>query len=219
MSSSNSAQDLSALDNDLTSKAYLMSGLSSAAAPAKHRELMLQGILAVCCFPQLSYVSASVKEMLKIDFMALLPLELSFKILGYLDTVSLCKAAQVSKRWNQLAEDDIVWHKMCQQHIEKKRQKAAAGALPLMERETALEEEKNTIKRRAELLAIDRDRATSEAPSEVSLSPGVKRPFDDRTTPSTSDDSAPCSKRPWKEVSLQVTLQGRDELENTGGSR
>jgi F-box and WD-40 domain protein MET30 len=159
---------------------------------------MLQGILAVCCFPQLSYVSASVKEMLKIDFMALLPIELSFKILGYLDTVSLCKAAQVSKQWNQLAEDDIVWHKMCQQHIEKKCKKCGWG-LPLMERKR-LEEEKNMIKRRGELLAIKKERAASEAPSETSLNPGIKRSFEDSSAPSPEELAEPCPRRPWKEV-------------------
>ncbi|KAF7556862.1 hypothetical protein G7Z17_g1119 [Cylindrodendrum hubeiense] len=64
------------------------------AAPSKHRELMLQGIITQCCFPQLSTVSREVQEQLKIDFLAALPNELSYKILCSLDTVSLCKAAQ-----------------------------------------------------------------------------------------------------------------------------
>ncbi len=59
------------------------------AAPSKHRELMLQGIITQCCFPQLSTVSREVQEQLKIDFLAALPTELSYKILSYLDTVSL----------------------------------------------------------------------------------------------------------------------------------
>ncbi|KAG9882887.1 WD40 repeat-like protein, partial [Aureobasidium melanogenum] len=33
------------------------------AAPSKHRNLMLQGILSQCCFPQLSYISASVRDL------------------------------------------------------------------------------------------------------------------------------------------------------------
>lgn len=84
------------------------------AAPAKHRELMLQGIITQCCFPQLSTVSREVHEQLKIDFLTALPAELSYKILCYLDTVSLCKAAQVSRRWRNLADDDVVWHRMCE---------------------------------------------------------------------------------------------------------
>lgn len=31
------------------------------AAPAKQRKLMLQGILNVCCYPQLSYISSSIR--------------------------------------------------------------------------------------------------------------------------------------------------------------
>lgn len=103
------------------------------AAPPKHRNLMLRGILAQCCFPQLSYLSASVRELIRIDFLAALPPELSFQILSYLDTTSLCKAAQVSQRWRCLADDDVVWHRMCEQHIDRKCTKCGFG-LPLLER-------------------------------------------------------------------------------------
>ncbi|KLU90299.1 sulfur controller 2 [Magnaporthiopsis poae ATCC 64411] len=103
------------------------------AAPAKHRELMLQGIITQCCFPQLSTVSREVHEQLKIDFVTALPAEISYKILSYLDTVSLCKAAQVSRQWRQLADDDQVWHRMCEQHIDRKCTKCGWG-LPLLER-------------------------------------------------------------------------------------
>lgn len=94
---------------------------------------MLRGILAQCCFPQLSYLSASVRDLIRIDFLTALPPEISFKILCYLDTASLCKAAQVSQRWRMLADDDVVWHKMCEQHIDRKCVKCGWG-LPLLER-------------------------------------------------------------------------------------
>lgn len=103
------------------------------AAPAKHRELMLQGIITQCCFPQLSTVSREVQEQLKIDFLTALPSELSYTILCHLDTVSLCKAAQVSRRWRHLADDDVVWHRMCEQHIDRKCTKCGWG-LPLLEK-------------------------------------------------------------------------------------
>ena len=95
---------------------------------------MLRGILAGCCFPQLSLLSASVKELIRIDFLSALPPELSFRILCYLDTTSLCKAAQVSQRWRELADDDVVWHKMCEQHIDRKCTKCGFG-LPSLEKE------------------------------------------------------------------------------------
>lgn len=94
---------------------------------------MLQGILSQCCFPQLSYLSARVKELLRIDFLSALPTELAFKILCSLDTRSLCKAAQVSQRWRILADDDVVWHRMCEQHIDRKCTKCGWG-LPLLEK-------------------------------------------------------------------------------------
>ncbi|KAI0010219.1 WD40 repeat-like protein [Xylariaceae sp. FL0662B] len=103
------------------------------AAPAKHRELMLQGIITQCCFPQLSTVSREVHEQLKIDFLSALPTELSLKILCYLDCSSLCKAAQVSRRWNTLSGDDLVWHRMCEQHIGRKCEKCQWG-LPRLEK-------------------------------------------------------------------------------------
>ncbi|KAI1367765.1 quinon protein alcohol dehydrogenase-like superfamily [Xylaria arbuscula] len=103
------------------------------AAPTKQRELMLQGIITQCCFPQLSIVSREVHEQLKIDFMSALPTELSLKILCYLDCSSLCKAAQVSRRWNALSGDDVVWHRMCEQHIGRKCEKCQWG-LPRLEK-------------------------------------------------------------------------------------
>lgn len=94
---------------------------------------MLQGILTQCCFPQLSYLSTAVRDLIRIDFIAVLPSEISFKILCFLDTTSLCKAAQVSRKWRILADDDVVWHKMCEQHIDRKCLKCGWG-LPLLER-------------------------------------------------------------------------------------
>ncbi|EPS38319.1 hypothetical protein H072_7926 [Dactylellina haptotyla CBS 200.50] len=103
------------------------------AAPANQRTLMLQGILTQCCFPQLSFISGALRDLIRIDFISALPPELSFRILSFLDTTSLCKAAQVSRRWRTLADDDVVWHKMCEQHIDRKCTKCGWG-LPLLER-------------------------------------------------------------------------------------
>jgi len=94
---------------------------------------MLQGILSQLCFPQLSLVSREVSEALKIDFITALPVEISQKVLCYLDTVSLTKAAQVSRRWRLLADDDAVWVRMCEQHVNRKCTKCGWG-LPLLER-------------------------------------------------------------------------------------
>jgi F-box/WD-40 domain protein MET30 len=94
---------------------------------------MLRGILTQCCFPQLSFLSGFVRELTRIDFLTALPPEISFQILCFLDTTSLCKAAQVCQRWRSLADDDVVWHKMCEQHIDRKCGKCGWG-LPVLER-------------------------------------------------------------------------------------
>ncbi|KAF2027175.1 F-box/WD repeat-containing protein pof1 [Setomelanomma holmii] len=117
------------------------------AAPSRHRNLMLQGILAQCCFPQLSFISSSVRNLIKIDFLSALPTELGFKILCSLDTTSLCNAARVSRRWRSLADDDVVWHKMCEQHIDRKCTKCGWG-LPLLD-QRRLRHEKRRIQLRA----------------------------------------------------------------------
>ena len=103
------------------------------AAPSKQRNLMLQGILTQCCFPQLSFLSGNVQKLVKIDFLSALPPEIAFRILSSLDTISLCKAAQVSIRWRTLADDDVVWHRMCEQHIDRKCVRCGWG-LPLLDR-------------------------------------------------------------------------------------
>ena len=73
-----------------------------------------------------------------------LPRELSFKILSYLDAISLCHAAQVSKSWKYMADDDVVWHKLCEQHIDKKCYKCGWG-LPLLEQKKSKKRTDNPV--------------------------------------------------------------------------
>jgi len=195
------------------------------AAPSKHRNLMLQGVLTQCCFPQLSFISASVRDLIKIDFLSALPPELGFKILCYLDTTSLCKAAQVSRRWRSLADDDVVWHRMCEQHIDRKCTKCGWG-LPLLERKR-LRTEKRQIQLRALGRGInqwsppvsplpehdDHDHTETTTDASVVATAGNKRPHEsdgqeDTTqkkscTQSVAEQDMLHSKpqiRPWKDV-------------------
>ncbi|CAG8507606.1 51_t:CDS:2 [Dentiscutata heterogama] len=92
-----------------------------------------QGILAQCCLPQLSFISNRLKGIIRIDFIAALPKELSIHILSYLDAISLCRAAQVCKLWKRLADDEVVWHKLCEQHIDKKCHKCGWGIPSMLE--------------------------------------------------------------------------------------
>lgn len=109
------------------------------AAPSQQRRLVLQGILSQCCFPTLSFINSEVSSLIKIDFISVLPVEISLKILCYLDCASLCNAAQVCKKWKSLADDDRVWHHMCEQHIDRKCPNCGWG-LPLMHMKRAREE-------------------------------------------------------------------------------
>lgn len=95
--------------------------------------MILKGILSSSCTPQLSYISNAVKPLLRTDFTAVFPPEITKQIFTLLDASSLCSAAQVSKHWKQLADDDTLWHRMCEQHINKKCTKCGWG-LPLLQK-------------------------------------------------------------------------------------
>lgn len=184
------------------------------AAPSKHRELMIQGILSSSCFPQLSLVSREVHAQLKIDFVSALPNEISYKILSYLDTVSLCKAAQVSRQWRALADDDAVWHRMCEQHIDRKCTKCGWG-LPLLERNRL----RNWTRQRQLAAASAPKASTSLVPALPPLLPRPNSPKivaspkrsadEDKADASSkrrcvsrvsSSEDAVEKKRPWKDV-------------------
>jgi F-box/WD-40 domain protein MET30 len=82
---------------------------------------------------QLSHLSDQLNEIIRVDPFSLLPREVNLRILGYLDAISLGRAAQVSKTWKALADDDLLWRRMCGQHIDRKCEKCGWG-LPLLER-------------------------------------------------------------------------------------
>lgn len=87
----------------------------------------------MCCFSQLSLLTEQLAHLIRIDPFAVLPREVSLKILGYLDATSLCRAAQVTKRWKTLADDNVVWRSICEQHIGQKCHKCGWG-LPILEK-------------------------------------------------------------------------------------
>ncbi|KAF9228036.1 WD40 repeat-like protein [Gyrodon lividus] len=109
----------------------IWSNFSSSSHP--RRELILQGILTMCCFSQLSLLTEQLGHLIRIDPFIVLPREVCLKVLAYLDATSLCRAAQVSKQWHSLADDDILWRGICEQHIGQKCLKCGWG-LPILER-------------------------------------------------------------------------------------
>lgn len=172
---------------------------------------MLKGILTQCCFPQLSMVASSVRDLIRIDFLTALPPEIAFKILSYLDTASLCKAAQVSQRWRTLADDDVVWHRMCEQHIDRKCTKCGWG-LPLLERKR-MRAEKRKIELRASnykdvtmqtgRLTLSKKRFLDESGNEDEGhgASGSKRQCSEEVEGEDSAFLGPSTRtRPWKDV-------------------
>jgi len=87
----------------------------------------------MCCFSQLSLLSDQLAHLIRLDPFTVIPREVSLKILGYLDATSLCRAAQVSRQWKSLADDDLLWRGICEQHIGQKCLKCGWG-LPILEK-------------------------------------------------------------------------------------
>ncbi|KAJ8078518.1 hypothetical protein PM082_012801 [Marasmius tenuissimus] len=97
------------------------------------RALILQGLLTMCCFSQLSLLTDQLAHLIRIDPFSVFPREVSLKVLGHLDATSLCRASQVSRKWKSLADDDILWRGICEQHIGTKCHKCGWG-LPVLEK-------------------------------------------------------------------------------------
>jgi F-box/WD-40 domain protein MET30 len=192
------------------------------AAPADQRLLILKGLVSTCCMPQLSYLYDAVKPLLRIDFISVLPHEISLQIFFYLDAKSLCHAAQVSRSWRSLADDDALWHRMCEQHIDKKCTKCGWG-LPL------LNKKKKTLVRKRELVPNENNISLSsacgyskrdESPVEsIQENPAKRVRTDDsnnnafnmpdkKTVPDT------VQRRPWKEVYSERLMVERNWRNN-----
>ena len=110
---------------------------SFAGSPSSLRPLLISSILAECALPLLSHAALELRPLLRHDVLSSLPTELALRILCFLDARSLCHAAQVSKKWRVMADDDILWHRMCVQHIDRKCPKCGWG-LPLLDRKHRL---------------------------------------------------------------------------------
>lgn len=198
------------------------SNFSSSSHP--RRALILQGLLTMCCFSQLSLLTEQLAHLIRIDPFAVLPREVSLKVLGYLDATSLCRAAQVTKRWKHLADDNILWRGICEQHIGQKCHKCGWG-LPVLEKKRAFRFRSKSpcpalprsLKRSADDRADDHhsrhplkrqrsepDTADSSSPpsSTHSLSSALLTP-----DPATSTFSTSIT-RPWKDVySERMTIE------------
>ena len=76
------------------------------AMPTEMQTYLMYQFLRRCSKSTLQFVAEVVNPALKCDFLAMLPLELSLNVVRSLDFQSLCRAAQVSKKWRQIVDSD-----------------------------------------------------------------------------------------------------------------
>ncbi|RCI02428.1 hypothetical protein CU098_011188 [Rhizopus stolonifer] len=177
------------------------------AAPADQRLLILRGVLATCCTPQLSFLYDAIQPLLRIDFLSILPHEIALQVFFYLDAKSLCHAAQVSHAWKSLADDDALWHRMCEQHIDKKCNKCGWG-LPLLNK-----------KRKAATMETPLRIACgpSDLPRTEHVMPTKKKSQIDHETATMFEDTV-CApqpiRRPWKDVYSERLMVERNWRNN-----
>jgi F-box and WD-40 domain protein CDC4 len=74
--------------------------------PEALKTYLMYQFLRRCPKPTLHFVADVVNPALKCDFLALLPLELSLNIVKYFDVQTMCRAAQVSKKWRHIINSD-----------------------------------------------------------------------------------------------------------------
>lgn len=74
--------------------------------PESLKSYMMYQFLRRCDKKTLLFVADVVNPALKCDFLMRLPLELSWNILQHLDHKSMCRAAQVSKKWRSVVDSN-----------------------------------------------------------------------------------------------------------------
>ena len=83
------------------------------AMPEEIKSYVVYQLLRRSSKPVLHFVADVVNPALKCDFLRLLPVELCLNIIGHFDAKSLCRAAQVSKRWRRLIDSsEKVWKRL-----------------------------------------------------------------------------------------------------------
>lgn len=106
-----------ALTNGFSSNRSLMSIPSMVehfeAMPEEMKKYLMYQFLRRSSKKVLHFTAEVVNPALKCDFLELLPTELSLNVIGNLDAKTLCRAAQVSKRWRHLIDSsETVWKRL-----------------------------------------------------------------------------------------------------------
>jgi F-box and WD-40 domain protein CDC4 len=86
------------------------------ALPDAMKTYVMYQLLRRCSKQTLHVVADVVNPALKCDFIGLLPLELSLNIVRYLDFKSMCRAAQVSRKWREIINsDERAWKELLEE--------------------------------------------------------------------------------------------------------
>ncbi|KAK0228318.1 F-box/WD repeat-containing protein pof1 [Armillaria fumosa] len=212
-------QSLDALPlEDRSAVSAIWSNFSSSSHP--RRALILQGLLTMCCFSQLSLLTEQLAHLIRIDPFTVLPREVSLKVLSYLDATSLCRAAQVTKHWRSLADDDVLWRGICEQHIGQKCRKCG-WALPILEKKRTFAKALTPPPSVPLSSPEQRAKRPLEDPADISERPLKRSRPDDGSDSSTSGNESACAllaplapvpmsqvTRPWKDVySERMTIE------------
>jgi F-box and WD-40 domain protein CDC4 len=81
--------------------------------PSKVQTWFMYQLLRRCGKPTLHFVADVVNPALKCDFLARLPLELSMNVVRFLDVKTMCRAAQVSRKWREIVNtDENAWRNL-----------------------------------------------------------------------------------------------------------
>ncbi|KAI9480416.1 MAG: quinon protein alcohol dehydrogenase-like superfamily [Benjaminiella poitrasii] len=79
-------------------------------AQANIRLAILEEILSICCTSEIVFLHHTIQPLLRFDFIAILPSEITNAIFSLLDLKSLSRASQVSHRWrHQALFDRRLW--------------------------------------------------------------------------------------------------------------
>ncbi|XP_038061630.1 probable E3 ubiquitin ligase complex SCF subunit sconB [Patiria miniata] len=86
----------------------------------QQKNTMMKRLLEQCDLPQMHMLSVTMAPILHQscphncqDLLSWLPAQLSLRILAYLDPVSLCRCACVSRAWYELANEPTLWRSLC----------------------------------------------------------------------------------------------------------
>ncbi|CAG0912560.1 unnamed protein product [Notodromas monacha] len=79
----------------------------------RRRSEALDALISVCNHSQICALRESIEPHFQRDFVSLLPKELALHVLSFLSPTDLLKAAQTSRYWRLLAEDNLLWREKC----------------------------------------------------------------------------------------------------------